>query len=102
MAALKLFWSQVAIAQRKAIFEYWNNRSKSFSYSRKLNTQINERLQLLKQNPDIGKPSIIDGVRAITLGHFSIIYEYNSSAIIILSFWDNRQDPGKLLSLLEQ
>jgi plasmid stabilization system protein ParE len=102
MAALNLFWSAVAIAQRKVIFDYWNDRNKNFSYSRKLNSQINERLQLLKQNPDIGKPSVIDGVWAISLGHFSIIYEYSSSSIVILSFWDNRQDPGKLLSLLEQ
>lgn len=102
MASIKLFWSEIAVAQRKAIFEYWNSRNKSFSYSRKLNSQINERLQLLKQNPDIGKPSIINGVRAISLGHFSIIYEYSSSSIVILNFWDNRQDPGKLLSLLEQ
>ncbi|MEL1245973.1 type II toxin-antitoxin system RelE/ParE family toxin [Flavobacterium sp. DGU11] len=97
MATLKVFWSQIAIIQRRSIFEYWNERNKSYSYSRKLNAEINDRLKTLQKNPDIGKLTNIEDVRTLSLGHFSIFYEYNSSSILILSFWDNRQDPSKFL-----
>tara|TARA_B100001093_G_C26036922_1_gene680476 strand:- start:160 stop:465 length:306 start_codon:yes stop_codon:yes gene_type:complete len=97
MATLKVFWSQTAIMQRRLIFEYWNERNKSYYYSRKLNTEIKNRLKTLQKNPDIGKLTYIEDVRTLSLGHFSIFYEYNSSSILILSFWDNRQDPSMLL-----
>lgn len=34
------------------------------------------------------------------MGHFSIFYKYNHTAIIIIAFWDNRQDPKVLLAAI--
>jgi len=38
--------------------------------------------------------------RALSLGHFSLFYRYDAKRIIITAFWDNRQDPEKLLAIL--
>lgn len=44
MDGLTIFWTQTAKQQRDHIFDYWNNRNKSKSYSRKLNLAIIERI----------------------------------------------------------
>jgi len=49
----------------------------------------------------IGKKTDFPNTRVITLGHYSIFYKYNNEQIIIMSFWDNRQDPQKLIILLK-
>ncbi len=97
MAQIAIFWTQTAIKQRNYTFEYWN---KSTSYSKKLNGKIKERIQLLKKNPELGKKTEFELTRAISLGHYSILYKFKKSRIFITGFWDNRQDPNKLLKFL--
>ena len=101
MAEIKIFWTNTAVKQRNSIFEYWNERNNSTRYSKKLNTLIKERLKVLKTNPDIGKRTEFVNTRAISLGHYSIFYQIIESQIFIISFWDNRQDPVKLLIFLK-
>ncbi len=55
MDGLNISWTQTAVKQRDHIFDYWNNRNKSNSYSKKLNVAIRERVELLRSQPDIGK-----------------------------------------------
>jgi hypothetical protein len=38
--------------------------------------------------------------RVASLGHFSIFYKIKKDSIVITAFWDNRQDPKKLLEFL--
>ncbi len=38
-------------------------------------------------------------VRLSALKHFSILYKVLESEIIVVAFWDNRQDPKLLLEL---
>ena len=100
--ALKLFWTQTAVRQRNFIFEYWYERNGSFSYALKLNTKIKERTDTLLHNPEIGKKTEYKNTRAISLGHYSIFYQFDSARIIITGFWDNRQDPEKVLKFLRK
>lgn len=102
MAEIKIFWTNTAVKQRNSIFEYWNERNNSTRYSKKLNTFIKERLKILKPNPGIGKRTEFVNTRAISLGHYSIFYQIIESQIFIISFWDNRQDPVKLLKFLKK
>lgn len=79
------------------------DRKKSqYSYAKKLNGKINERIQLLKQNPDLGKKTDFTNTQTISLGHYSILYQRDNLKIIITGFWDNRQEPEKLLQFLKQ
>ena len=102
MATLKLFWTETAIRQRNFIFDYWNERNKSNSYSIKLNTKIKERTTLLKITPEIGKRTEFKNTYTVSLGHYSIFYQFDSSKVIITAFWDNRQNPRKLLKHLSK
>lgn len=36
------------------------------------------------------------------MGHYSVYYKYSNTQIIVTAFWDNRQDPNKLLGLLQK
>ncbi|MBD3583916.1 type II toxin-antitoxin system RelE/ParE family toxin [Flavobacterium selenitireducens] len=101
MAGLKLFWTETAIRQRNLIFEYWIERNQSFDYSRKLNSKIKERTDTLKQNPELGKKTEFKNTRVVSLGHYSIFYQFDSNTIIVTGFWDNRQEPGKLLKFFK-
>ncbi|NDI98596.1 type II toxin-antitoxin system RelE/ParE family toxin [Flavobacterium sp. LaA7.5] len=101
MATLKISWTTTAKLQRDLIFDYWNKRNKSYVYSRKLYFEILERIAILKQNPEIGKPTTFNNTRAISLGHYSIFYKVGTTQLIITAFWDNRQDSSKLKKLLK-
>ncbi|MHB1148369.1 MAG: type II toxin-antitoxin system RelE/ParE family toxin [Lutibacter sp.] len=102
MAELTIFWTNTALKQRNYTFEYWNARNKSTNYSKKLNLSIKERTNILKTNPELGKKTEFNNTRAISLGHYTILYKKINSKIIITGFWDNRQDPEKLLIFLNQ
>lgn len=102
MDELKVFWTQTAKRQRDHIFDYWNTRNKSKSYSKKLNLAIIEKIQLLKTHPEMGKTTNFGSTRAISMRHYSILYKSDNSRLIITGFWDNRQNPAKLLKFLKK
>ncbi|WP_338374944.1 type II toxin-antitoxin system RelE/ParE family toxin [uncultured Flavobacterium sp.] len=83
MAKIKILWTKTAVNQRNYIFNYWNTRNKSYSYSKKLNQKIIERISILIKNPEIGKITSIANYRAISLGNYSIIYTFIESKIYI-------------------
>jgi len=101
MARLKIVWTITAINQRNTVFDYWNHRNKSKSFSKKLNSKIKERLVLLLTNPHLGKATSFKTSRVVSMGNYSIIYQANESQIIVTAFWDNRQDPKKLVEILK-
>lgn len=100
MAQLTILWTETAIRQRNYIFDYWIERNQSVTYVKKLNEKIKERTNLLKNNPDLGKTTNFKNTRAISLGHYSILYQKSDLKIIITGFWDNRQNPEKLYQFL--
>ena len=36
------------------------------------------------------------------MGHFSILYKLIEEQLIITAFWDNRQDPEKLIDIIKK
>ena len=100
MALLNVFWTETAAVQRNLIFEYWNKRNGSNTYSSKLRLIINNNIGLLRKYPGLGMKTDFGEHRSLSLGHFSLFYRYDATRIIITAFWDNRQDPEKLLALL--
>ena len=102
MAQLAILWTETAIKQRNYIFEYWIERNQSTTYAKELNEKIKERTNLLKQNPDLGKKTDFNSTRVVSLGHYSVLYQKSNTKIIITGFWDNRQEPEKLLNFLKK
>lgn len=102
MAKRTIVWTKTADLQFVGILEYWAKRNKSILYSKKLIQLVSERTQQLAENPYICKLSDFDDLRVASLGNFSLFYKFTDSLIIISAFWDNRQDPKKLLKMLQK
>jgi len=102
MARRKIIWTETAARQRRYIFEYWNENNESNAYSLKLLEQINKRLNTLNEFPNSGNKTNFRNTNVTSLGHFSLFYQINKTQIIVTGFWDNRQDPKKLLKFLER
>jgi plasmid stabilization system protein ParE len=101
MAKRIIKWTRTADIQYVGILEYWVNRNKSNTYSKKLIKIVAERTKQIAKSPFIYKPTDFKDSRVASLGNFSIFYKTTENEIIITAFWDNRQDPEKLLQILK-
>ena len=102
MAQRNVVWTHTARDQRRSILKYWTLKNGSSVYAEKLIGLITERTKVISLHPEAFKLSDFNDVRVSSLGHFSIYYKYNHNAIIIMAFWDNRQDPKDLLDHILQ
>jgi plasmid stabilization system protein ParE len=100
MAVRKIIWTETAAKQRREILKYWTSRNGNTTYAIKLIKLTADHLQNIAVYPDGFKESIIPDVHMSAMGHFSIFYKYDHTAIIIIAFWDNRQDPKVLLAAI--
>lgn len=101
MAKCNVIWTRTADLQFVGILEYWVKRNKSNAYSKKLVNLVSERTKQIADKPLIYKATNFKDVRVASLGNFSIYYKVSEKEIIITAFWDNRQDPEKLLKILK-
>ena len=84
------------------ILEYWVKRNKSNFYSKKLLKLVIQRTEQIAEKPFIYKATDFKNVRIASIGNYSIYYKVTNDQIIISAFWDNRQDPKKLLKILSK
>lgn len=96
-----IVWTQTAARQRRNILAYWVRRNKSNSFSLRLLQASNLKTELIAKNPKLFRETDFPETRVAAMGHFSIFYKFNSREIIITAFWDNRQDPRKLIKELK-
>jgi len=102
MADKKIVWTRTAANQRNQILRYWVEHNKSNSYSVKLLELSNEKTRQISQNPKMYRLSEYRDTRVASMGHFSIYYKIDGNSIVITAFWDNRDDPRKLLRELKK
>ncbi len=96
MAKRKIIWSHRAKISRYEILNFYIEKNKNNTYSRKLNKRINKELRLLLKFPNIGIKTNIEEVRGLIIENFIIFYETNKDFIIIHYIWDSRQNPENL------
>jgi toxin YoeB len=101
MAKRTVVWTRTADIQFAGVLEYWVKRNKSNTYSKKLIGLVAEKTKQVAQTPFIYKSADFQDIRVTSMGNFSIFYKVTEELIIISAFWDNRQDPTKLLSILK-
>ncbi len=101
MAKQIIRWTRTADIQYVGILEYWLKRNKSNTYSKKLIKTVAVRTKQIAQTPYLYKKADFKDTRVASLGNFSIFYKVTEQEIIITAFWDNRQDPKKLLQILK-
>ena len=100
MVKRKIVWTETAAKQRREILRYWTERNKSTTYAEKLIEITAKQLKVISKNPAAFKETEFDEVRESAIGHFSIYFKITSDQIIVMAFWDNRQDPKKLLKAI--
>lgn len=61
---------------------------------------VTERTNDIAKNPFIYKSTDFNDIKFTSLRNFSIYFKITDDSIIITAFWDNRQDPKKLLEIL--
>ncbi|HLF62631.1 MAG TPA: type II toxin-antitoxin system RelE/ParE family toxin [Saprospiraceae bacterium] len=95
-----VFWTEKAEEDRERIFEFWNKRNASNIYSRRINELVEKYLKLTKLYPGVGLATNRLNVRYHLMGrNFKLFYKISGKKIIILRFWDVRQNPKKLTGL---
>jgi toxin YoeB len=97
----EVIWSWRAQNDKKSILAYWRKRNKSDRYSKKLNGLFREAIKLIKEHPQIGRPTDDKTARMKIVRDYLIIYELTDKVIHILTIWDVRQDPDKLQEVLK-
>ncbi len=100
MAKRSVVWTETAAKQRREILRYWAVRNGSTAYSEKLIKLTASRIKIILKQPESFKSADYPETRESAMGHFSIYYKVTYEQLIITAFWDNRQDPKKLLKLL--
>ncbi|HLV40290.1 type II toxin-antitoxin system RelE/ParE family toxin [Xanthomarina sp.] len=101
MAQRNVVWTKTADLQFVGVLEYWAKRNKSNAYSKKLMRLVSDKTKQISKKPFINKSTDFNDIKVTSLGHFNIYYKVTNTQIIISAFWDNRQDPKKLLVILQ-
>jgi len=101
MAKRTVVWTETAAKQRRKILKYWVKRNGTTTYAEKLIKLIAEQISIIESNPRLFKKADFPETYVSALGHFSIFYKFNKELLIITAFWDNRQDPKKLLDIFK-
>ncbi|MFD0834524.1 type II toxin-antitoxin system RelE/ParE family toxin [Mariniflexile aquimaris] len=92
----EIIWSAKAQQDRKDIFDYWNHRNKSKSYSIKLNILFEATIKIISKYPEIGRLTSNKKIRLKIVKDYFIFYEISMEKLFILTIWDSRQNPKNL------
>jgi len=93
MAKLKIVWSNRAIKRLYGILEFYDQRNKSKTYSKRLYQLLKKQVKILIKFPEIGLKTTEETTRGLIIGDFIIYYQLTEDKILIHTIWDCRQNP---------
>ena len=96
MAKQKIVWSHRGRIKLYEVLEFYSDRNKSKTYSKKLYTKFSKELSLLLKQPEIGIKTELETVRGLIVDEYILFYEVTSEMIIVHTIWDSRQNPEDL------
>lgn len=97
----RAIWTLTAKNARRDILQYWIRHNGSNTYSKKLSNLFKERVNLLRSQGYLGKPTDFKDIRVTIISHFSLFYKVTPTDIIIVGLWDNRRNPDDLHENIE-
>jgi len=100
MVKRTVVWTKTAARQRREVLKYWTRHNGSTHYAEKLISITASQIQIILNHPESFKSTTYEGTRVSAIEHFSVYYKLTKDKLIITAFWDNRQDPQKLLELI--
>lgn len=92
----RIIWTSKADQIYSDILKFYVQRNDSKIYSKKLNNEVKKLLLLLANHPFLGKKTGVTNTRVLIKGNYKIFYRINAEELVILLFWDSRQNPEKL------
>jgi len=92
----RIIWTSKAVSVFSEILELYYKRNGTKTYSRKLNSEIKQFINLLKRYPFLGKKTNTKDAMVLIKGNYKIFYKIEPDEIIIFMVWDCRQDPNEL------
>ena len=102
---VRVLWTDSALSQLEDIYDY-NKIKASPRIAKKLVKAIIEETIVLESNPLIGvKESLLSErpfeYRFLIKNNYKIIYRFNENLIRIISVFDCRQNPKKIVNITE-
>ena len=92
----KIIWTKRADNIFSEILEFYFKRNGTKTYSRKLNSEIKQFINLLKKHPFLGKKTEKEKVRVFIKGNYKIFYRIEPTKIVIILIWDCQQNQDNL------
>jgi len=91
----KIHWTPHALAELEQTIEYLENNFTKKEISN-LVLKIEETIRLISQNPDLFPKSEMENIYRVPVLKFNTMYyRVKAGRIEILSFFSNRQNPGR-------
>jgi len=97
MGKRKIIWSHRAQIKLFNILDFYAERNKSKTYSKKLYHRFKKEIKLLEKQPDLGIKTDDITIRGFIILDYIIFYEITTNSIIIHTIWDCRQNPDDLI-----
>jgi hypothetical protein len=100
--AFKVRRSTIAIRQFNEILDYWNKNNGSTIFSQKKRLKVKSEEDRISSFPFLGKATSSNELRFIIIeSNYLLYYSIQNKVIIIIGFFDTRQDPEFINSSLE-
>lgn len=94
--AEKIIWTVKAKKELIEILQYWIERNKSNNFSSKLNSLIESQLNLIIEQPKIGRKTDIPNVYIKVIHKYLLYYEFINNTLYILTIRHGSQNPKTL------
>ena len=94
MAKRKIVWSNRAIKRLYGILEFYDQRNKSKTFSKKLYQLLQKQVKVLIKFPEIGLKTTEETTRGLIVEDCIIYYQITDIKIIIHTVRDSNQNPG--------
>ena len=93
--AKKIVWSDTAEQELQNALDFYNIRNGSNSFSLKLLDEVDDVVNTISETETVGRLTKNKITRVFPIDIFLLFYEVQVDAIIIVSFWNNKQDQAK-------
>lgn len=94
--ALRIVWSESALADRREIIRFWRKHTGSPGYPARLDSKFRDAIQLLAEFPEIGRAVEGRPERCFRVESFLILYRRRADELQIVRIWDVRRNPDLL------
>ena len=91
----KILWTDHALSELNKTIEYLEENCTDKELGN-LSLELEHTVELISKTPEIFQASKRNTRRAIVAKYNSLYYRINDDSIEIISFFSNRQDPGKI------